>query len=305
MVKSISNKHLLLAIVSLALLISLSLGVWIIYGSPSGPVQNSPVEFDGERAFQFAKAQVDLGPRIPGNAAHENVVRWLDAQMSSAGWSVEVQNVMVGGQPISNVIAKRGSGPPWIILGAHYDSRIWADRDPNPENRQKPVPGANDGASGVAVLVELAQVLPEGLASEIWLVFFDAEDNGDIPGWDWIMGSRAFVSSLEGTPDAVVIVDMIGDRDLEIFLEHNSDIALATSIWDKAAELGYGEYFVPDPKYRMLDDHVPFLEAGIPAVLIIDFDYPYWHTISDTIDKISADSFKIVGDTLLAWLLEQ
>jgi Zn-dependent M28 family amino/carboxypeptidase len=202
------------------------------------------------------------------------------------------------------VIAKRGRGSPWIIIGAHFDTRIYADQDPDPQKRALPVPGANDGASGVAVLLELARVLPPDLPGEIWLVFFDAEDNGSIPGRDWAMGSRAFVEgALEGQPDAVVIVDMVGDTDLNIYLEKNSDQTLMQEIWEVAEGLGYSDYFIPSYKYRIIDDHIPFLEANIPAVDIIDFDYPYWHTTSDTLDKVSAKSLQIVGDVVLTWLL--
>jgi Zn-dependent M28 family amino/carboxypeptidase len=134
------------------------------------------------------------------------------------------------------------------------------------------------------------------------LVFFDAEDNGRIEGWDWILGSRAFVDQLAGQPDAVVIVDMIGDADLNIKMETSSTLSLVVEIWEQANALGYSDHFIPRPGYRILDDHTPFLQAGIPAVDIIDFDYPYWHTTEDTIDKISAQSLQVVGETLLAWL---
>jgi Zn-dependent M28 family amino/carboxypeptidase len=195
-----------------------------------------------------------------------------------------------------------------------------ADNDPDPNNHSVPVPGANDGASGVAVLLELARTLPSHLENtaganltsqegtgpgQIWLVFFDAEDNGNIPGWDWILGSRAFVAGLEETPDAAVIVDMIGDADLNIYQELNSDPGLTEEIWSQAQALGYSDRIIPEPKYRMIDDHTPFIEAGIPAVDLIDFDYPYWHTIADTPDKVSAESLQIVGDTLIAWLKEK
>jgi Zn-dependent M28 family amino/carboxypeptidase len=139
---------------------------------------------------------------------------------------------------------------------------------------------------------------------EIWLVFFDAEDNGRIQGWDWILGSRAFVDGLSGKPDAVVIVDMVGDMNLEIYKEKNSDQELTESIWGVAAQLGYHQ-FKPTPKYAMLDDHTPFLQAGIPAVDIIDFDYPYWHTSQDTADKVSANSLEAVGETLRTWLTDR
>jgi Zn-dependent M28 family amino/carboxypeptidase len=165
--------------------------------------------------------------------------------------------------------------------------------------------GENDGASGVAVLMELARVLPHIQDGQLWLVFFDAEDNGHIEGWDWIMGSRAFAGSLQDHPQAVVIVDMIGDADLNIHIEANSDQQLSAEIWHRAAALGYDEFFIDSAKYSILDDHTPFLELGIPAVDVIDFDYPYWHTTEDTLDKISADSLQIVGDTLLNWVLSK
>ena len=260
--------------------------------------------FDGERAMQDVLYQTSLGPRTPGSAAHAQVVEWLQVELQAAGWQVNFQEAAALGHPIQNIIARRSNAPPQILLAAHYDSRMIADRDPDPARRAAPVPGANDGASGVAVLLELARTLPLDTVP-LWLVFFDAEDNGGIPGWDWLLGSRAFVSALTEKPQAVVIIDMIGDADLNIYLEMNSNPRLAAEVWEQAAALGYDEVFIPTQKYRILDDHIPFIEAGIPAVDIIDFDYPYWHTTADTADKVSAQSLQIVGETLWAWVLEQ
>ena len=211
------------------------------------------------------------------------------------------------GHPIQNVVAKWGEGAPWVILGAHYDSRNVADRDPNPAYRTTPVPAANDGASGVAVLLELARVIPGRIKQtsryqQVWLVFFDTEDNGDIPGWDWILGSRLFAGSLEQFPDAVVVLDMIGDTNLNILQEMNSDKQLTEQIWQVAERSGYQKEFIAKMGYSMEDDHTPFLERGIRAVDIIDFDYPFWHTTSDTLDKVSSHSLKAVGDVMLEWL---
>jgi glutaminyl-peptide cyclotransferase len=261
-------------------------------------------QFDGERAFADVEYQVALGPRLPGSEAHARAVDWMLAELNAAGWEAEVQEAEMMGHQIRNVVARRGQGARWIVLGAHYDSRFWADDDPDPDNHRQPVPGANDGASGVAVLLELARTLPLELDKEIWLVFFDAEDQGRIPGWDWILGSRAFADALQDLPDAAVVVDMIGDADLNIYMEGNSDPDLTREIWVKAAELGYGEQFIPEYKYTMLDDHIPFVERGISSVLLIDFDYPYWHTLADTPDKVSPFSLQAVGDTVTAWLIE-
>lgn len=271
-----------------------------------------PEAFNGERAMQAAAVQLAFGPRTVGSAAHLKTGDWIAHTLRDAGWEVEIQETVYQGQPVRNIIGKRGAGAPWVILGAHYDSRLAADRDPDPQKLAEPVPGANDGASGVAVLLELARVLPGQLenridsglprANQVWMVFFDSEDNGRLPGWDWILGSRAFVQSLAERPDAAVIVDMIGDADLNVYQEHNSDPRLNQEIWAQAAALGYGELFIPENKHSILDDHTPFLEIGIPAADLIDFDYPYYHTTADTIDKLSPASLKAIGDTLIAWL---
>ncbi len=260
------------------------------------------VSFDSSRAYADVQTQVAFGPRIPGSAGHAQVREWMRTELESAGWQVEVHESERLGHPIYNIIAKRNAEPPQIILGAHYDTRMFADNDPDLTKRTEPVPGANDGASGVAVLLELARSLPKDTTST-WLVFFDTEDNGRIEGWDWILGSRAFAEEIPIAPRAVVIVDMIGDADLNIYLEKNSNVAIRTEIWNMAASLGYGDVFINQEKFSMLDDHTPFLEKNIPAVDIIDFDYPYWHTVQDTPDKVSAESLHAVGDTLWHWVV--
>jgi Zn-dependent M28 family amino/carboxypeptidase len=272
-----------------------------------GSSTTNPLEFNGVRAFKDLEYQVNLGPRVLGSKAHEQVREWIIQKNKDSGWNVEVQTAVINGQNIYNIVAARemAQNLPWVIIGAHYDSRMFADRDPMFENRTQPVPGANDGASGVSVLLELARIFPTNLGANVWLVFFDAEDNGDLPGSDWIIGSRVFVESLEGEPDAVVIIDMIGDSDLNIFMEKNSDQNLSQEIWEIAADLGYENQFIAAPKHRIIDDHLPFVQAGIQAVDIIDFDYPYWHTVADNVDKVSAVSLNIVGEVLLAWVIER
>jgi Zn-dependent M28 family amino/carboxypeptidase len=156
----------------------------------------------------------------------------------------------------------------------------------------------------VAVLLELARSLPHN-SVPITLVFFDAEDNGRIPGWDWILGSRAFVSSLASKPEKMILVDMVGYKYMQIRPEANSDAQLRDSIWATAARLGHAAFFPTQVGGAILDDHVPFLEAGIPAVDLIGIDYKYWHTSADTPDKLSAQSLQVVGDVLWTWLMDQ
>lgn len=190
-----------------------------------------------------------------------------------------------------------------MIIGAHYDTRRRADRDKT--NPTALVPGADDGASGVAVLLELARVLDaKKLRNQVWLAFFDAEDNAGLDGWDGTVGSRYMAQNLKVKPVVVIVVDMVGDADQQIYFDQNSDRQWNQRIWAVAAELGYAKYFIPQPRRAVLDDHTPFAQQGIPAVDIIDFDYPYWHTTADTLDKLSPESLEHVGRTLQA-LLEQ
>ncbi len=259
--------------------------------------------FDAERAYDDVLKQMELGPRTPGSPAHAALIAYIQQELTRAGWDVVIQQHREENYEINNIVARRGSGSPLIMLGAHYDSRFLSDRNPDPEKRGLPVPGANDGASGVAVLLELARILPAEFEGQIWLVFFDFEDQGNLPGYDWILGSRAFAANLEQTPDAVVILDMIGDSDLNVYQEKNSTPMLREEIWAAARRLSYEKYVIPLEKYAILDDHIPFLELGIPAVDLIDFDYPYHHTTQDTADKVSAESLKIIGETVIEWLL--
>ncbi len=201
-----------------------------------------PQSFDGGRALADVATQVAFGPRTPGSDGHARVQEWLRAQLSDAGWEARVQSAEVLGHPVENIIAYRGDEQPEVILGAHYDTRMRADQDPDPARQMEPVPGANDGASGVAVLLELARVLPADSAP-VWLVFFDAEDNGRIQGWDWILGSRAFVEQLAFQPEAAVVVDMIGDADQNIYIERNSNPELSQEIWGIAAASGLRAVF--------------------------------------------------------------
>jgi Zn-dependent M28 family amino/carboxypeptidase len=303
------NKKIFLLIITIILILG-GAGLWAVVQlkpatPPSPTVSPSPTPnpkvFDGQRAWEDVAMQVNFGPRIPGSAGHAQEIQWISAELHKAGWTAQIEEGNLLNHPIQNIVAKRGTGKPWIILGAHYDTRMIADQDPDPAKRTQPVPGANDGASGVAILLELARTLPTDFKSEVWLVFFDAEDQGKLADWDWIMGSQVFAQSLTTRPAAVVVVDMIGDADLNIYQERSSDPEITKAIWATAAKAGYPQ-FIPQPKFSMIDDHTPFLKRGFPAADLIDFDYPYWHTVSDTPDKVSAASLKAVGDVLTQWI---
>ena len=263
-----------------------------------------PRTFQGDLAYTWVVRQTDLGYRITGTEASLQAGDLYMETLASLGWETREQTFTYRETPVRNILAWRGEGPA-LMLGAHYDTRRAADE----EDPSVPVLGANDGASGVAVLLELARALDwDQVDNQIYLAFFDAEDNGRLDSWDWIVGSTYMAQHWgeDGEPPltAMVLVDMIGDADQQIYYEGNSDPALSQTLWRTAADLGYEDRFIPQYKYTIIDDHVPFTRQGVPAVDIIDFDYPYWHTTQDTPDKVSAESLEAVGRTLEVWLEE-
>lgn len=269
--------------------------------APTPSPVGEPVLFDGERALARVAAQLDLGDRSPGTAGHGAVQQWIVDELDAAGWPAKAQTFTYRDQTLTNLVATgSSSAQAYIVVGAHYDTRPIADESPLPN--PGPVPGADDGASGVAVLLGLADVLPsDGLGCRLDLAFFDGEDSGRLGGWDWIVGSTYLAAHLEQQPDAVVVVDMVGDKELQLYFEQNSDAGLRQEIWRVGESLGYPA-FMDQVKYSMLDDHSAFLAQGIPAVDVIDFDYPFWHTPEDTLDKVSSASLEAVGRTLQTWL---
>jgi glutaminyl-peptide cyclotransferase len=268
--------------------------------TPTPTATPMPLVFDGEAAYEHVVAQCDFGFRPTGSEAGRATGNYIVAELGKQGWAVETQEFIYRDTPVRNIIGRLGKGPV-VIVGAHYDTRRSADM----EDPSVPVMGANDGASGVAVLLELARTLDrDKLQNEIWLAFFDAEDNGRLDGWEWCVGSSYMAENLTITPEAVVVVDMIGDADQQLYLERNSDPDLQMQLWDIAATLGYSDTFIAEYKHSMYDDHIPFAQRGIPAVDIIDFDYPYWHTTQDTVDKVSGESLERVGRVVEVWLEE-
>jgi len=281
--------------------ILLGLGVILLWHSLQ-PTPSPHVTFDGERAYGHVIAQMAFGPRITDTEGNRKAGEYIAEQLRQNQWSVEFQDFTYRDTPARNVIGRANlERGPIIILGAHYDTRGWADNDEN--HPRDPVPGANDGASGVAVLLELARTLDlQRVHYEVWLVFFDAEDNGGINDWDWIVGSTHMARNLLVQPQAMILVDMVGGVDQRIYFDGNSDRALSQKVWSIAANLGYGNHFLQQVRWHVIDDHIPFIQKGIPAIDIIDLDYAYWHTTADTADKVSPASLERVGRTLQVFL---
>ncbi|MFX1484590.1 MAG: M28 family peptidase [Promethearchaeota archaeon] len=280
--------------------------------SSISPNQTSHVpSFNGATAYQYLLDQCDFGPRPPGSINLSLCRTMLSESFEAAGWNVTFQNFTYRDVECVNlVVTWHSSQTSSIILGAHYDTRPEATSDPDAANRSKPILGANDGASGVAVLLELSSSLPEEVRSSVEIVLFDAEDSGSINGWNWIQGSTYYVSQLTQTRrasvKAMVLVDMVGDENLRLPRESSSTKSLQNAIWSIAGQLGHNDTFLDTFGGSVTDDHSPFLDAGIPAVDLIQVPFPwYWHTLEDTPDKCSATSLEAVGQVLEVFVVEQ
>ena len=306
-------------------------------GNPAKPaVENSPAHkadqgdksdkakkttaFDGERAFNHVKAQVELGPRPAGSPAIEKTREYIIRELKSSGLNTTLEEFTDktprGNVKFKNVIAELpGESSNVIILASHYDTKPF---------KEFTFVGANDGGSSTGALLEIARVMAtenqqhsQKRKFTYWFVFFDGEEafchewSECLNGKDNTYGSRRMVERLKkekqlGRLKAMILLDMIGDKDLTIPREEGSSQWLVEAIWGTAQQLGYSKEFPGRASSVGDDDHMPFLRAGVPAVDIIDFEYgsspkdnDYWHTKEDTLDKISSRSLKIVGDVVL------
>jgi len=282
----------------------------------AGCTRSAPPAFDGSSAFSFLEEQCALGPRYPGSPGHAEVQRYIAGKLDEFGAVVTRQPfeaVLSTGDTLRlvNIIGSyRPDAPRRILVGAHYDTRPRADRESDPANRNTPILGANDGGSGVAVLLELARLCSIAEPSVgVDLVFFDGEDYG-LEGriGDYLLGSRRHAKSLGAAhPVAAIVVDMVGERDSRIPIEGYSAAAspaLCARIFGIARSLGIPN-FVQAQGPSIIDDHLPYIQAGVPAIDLIDFDYPYWHTLADTPDKCSGESLAAVGAVLVRYVWEE
>jgi Zn-dependent M28 family amino/carboxypeptidase len=276
-----------------------------------------PSPFDGERALGYVRTFMEFGPRVPGTEAHRRAGDWIVAEMRQRADTVYEQawthTTRDGNSlPLRNVVARfRPMAEERLLYVTHWDSRPVAEKSSAEEQRQRPTPGANDGGSGVGLFLALGDVLkatPPQIGLD--LVFVDGEDYGTFgPDVDVLLGSMYFAGNLPAAnyqPLFGVVFDMIGDADLRIPQEaHSVNRApeVVERVWRMAADMGYGNVFVPATTFEITDDHLPLLDKGLRVIDVIDLDYPYHHTVDDTIDKVSARSLKVVGD--VAWKLLQ
>ena len=280
-------------------------------------------DFDADSAYNYLARQVAFGPRVPNTEAHRLAGDWLASELKRHGFSVTEQwaNLKAFDGTLlhaRNIFAQLNpKSTERILLLAHWDCRPWADKDPDPEKRSEPVDGANDGASGVAVLLEIARQLSLNPSSKgIDILFVDAEDWGTDGDEDsWALGTKYFVEHppVENySPHEAILLDMVGGEGAIFCREYFSERAnprLAEEIWQTAAALGHSGMFPNRMGSAILDDHVQLIRAGIPAIDIIEYHpedeagfNPRWHTSSDNLDGISKTTLKAVGQTLLSFL---
>ncbi len=281
---------------------------------------SAPPEFDGHHAFQYLTRQCQFGSRVPGSAAHRQCGDFLVAELEKyadhlweQGFSYRDKKDSTRVLKGRNIIASFNINPRRnfrVLLCAHWDSRPWADQDRDSTKHNQPVPGANDGASGVAVLLEMARILKQHpLSYGVDIILFDLEDSGDygaeqqpVSRNPFCIGSDYFVNySNTYRPSFGILLDMVGDRNLRIpkegFSVENAP-EVVNLVWSAAKRIN-ARAFVDETGNPVIDDHFSFLQKGYPVIDLIDFDYPYWHTTEDTPDKCSAESLEEVGRVLV------
>lgn len=276
--------------------------------------------FSADSAYSFVETQVGFGPRVPGSEAHKKCGDWLVAKLKDFGATVTEQTATLttfdGTRiPMRNIFASfNPDAENRILLLAHWDSRPWADNDPDSSKHQTPVDGANDGASGTGVLLELARSVGkdvEGTGVDILLC--DAEDWGtENNDESWAMGARYFAANppSKNIPASAILLDMVGAPDATFMREYysqNANPALADEIWTIAKALGYGDMFVNRMGSAINDDHVELIKAGIPAIDIIDYRdgsgfFEGWHTTHDDMNAISKETLGKVGKVMETYI---
>lgn len=285
---------------------------------PAAPPSVQRPDFDGERALRELRALTATGQRWQGAPGRAQALQGLERRLTALAGGAQRQTVP-GRHPdtgvaveLTNLVARvHPQRPARVLLGTHWDTRAWAELDPDPTRRDSPIPGANDGASGIAVLFEVARQLRLQPLRRLGvdLVLFDGEELGRVEPRLYCQGSRGFASRLPtlypAHPlEAALVLDMVGDADLGLLPERLAQQrapGLVELVWSTAAALGEPA-FRRGSTVRILDDHTPLLQAGVPAVLLIDWDYPPFHTHADTPERCSAASLASVGRVVLASL---
>lgn len=308
--------------------------------SSSDPQQSVTIQFNADSAYLFCQQQCDFGPRTMNSEAHERCAQWIADKFRQYGCDVALQQADLKGYDgtilkSTNIIAHSplrlegaGEAKPRILICAHWDSRPWADNDPDSANWHKPVMAANDGASGVAVMLELARIIQQhdSLPIAVDFVCFDAEDWG-VPQWEndgdadsWALGAQYWAAncpkSIANSYLYGILLDMVGGQSAKFYQEYYSmryARNIVEKVWQAASAAGYGSYFLAKDGGGVTDDHIPVNEkAGIPCIDIINH-YPdceqsnfgpTWHTVNDDMQHLDKNTLEAVGQTLVQLLYQ-
>ena len=282
--------------------------------------QSNVPRFDEDHAFSYLVAQCDFGPRNPGSDGYYACLDYLITELDQSANEIILQDFSYQEQRynkrynLENIVARFNPDSEFqTVISAHWDTRPWADQEDLRQDRDQPIIGANDGASGVAILLELAKIMGENPPPiGVNLVFFDGEDLG-VPGENetYCQGSRFFAKNLPiPRPDEAINLDMVGDKQLVLPIERYSleyHPELVRHLWDRAKDMGL-DAFIGRVDYAIYDDHIPLNEiAGIPSIDIIDFKYPnsyanFWHTLNDIPENCSEESLGQVGDLMVDYI---
>lgn len=290
---------LLLTVLLIALgwLVSLGREIWPKVRPEPVPTPG-PRAFDSQRALGIVNFMTALGPRVAGSDALTATAERIEEELQDRGWQVEIQEFELDGVIRRNIVAKAGEGEA-ILLGTHYDSSPLADLDPDEAAHTTPPPGANDGASGAAVLLELASALDkEQLAGQVWLVFFDGQYGSD--GQPVAAGVRAWVEQTppREAPQAAVLTALLGSVRQQFGFDSASDPMLSQQLWDVAEQLGYEAWFIPEPQAGLNLGQSALASLGGPVAVIAGSDAPTWRTLQDTPEQIDPQSLERVGRVL-------
>lgn len=296
-------------------------------------VQPVGSDFNADSAYIYLQEQCDFGPRTMNSTAHDKCEKWIIQKFEQYGCKVTTQKATLNGYdgtPLrsTNIIASYNpEATTRIMFCAHWDCRPWADNDPDSTNWHKPIVAANDAASGVGVMIELARILKgSGLELGVDFICFDAEDygtpqwfEGEDPGDTWALGAQYFANNLpEGyAPRYGILLDMVGGVGAKFYREGMSmqyAPAIVKKVWNAARQVGYGSYFPKDDGGMITDDHIPVNQtANIPCIDVIPY-YPdcaqssfgpTWHTIADNMDNIDKNTLKAVGQTMVQVLFTE
>ena len=274
---------------------------WLGWGLLPGN-QEADDGFNGERALSWAQAQCELGPRPAGSEEAVMAGDMIIKQLDDLGWTTRVQKFDYEGVPLRNIVAMTGEDGPLLVIAAHYDTRFRSDRDPDLDKRAEPSPGANDGASGVGALLELARALDrDRLQHQVWLVFLDGEANGGLPGWETGVGAAKLAEAVH--PDAFIYLNLVGGENARFPKLPDATDLLQDQLWAVAEKLELAGVFVDDLGPAIDDAHTIFLKAGVPSAAILQPDYPYFRTTEDDCNRLDAASLQNVG-ALLEFYLE-